>query len=144
MISLVTKRLYYKGFIQTPACRSFTVAVANNTTTISTGRKLDEPADPTHIEEMVVKIGDYAEQIRTYTGEDLRHFSEVIHDVNATHKNPEKNEKTFFRPDIVYGILSSSMFTSLWRAVFPKCIYMGQEMKFVKPVIRDAKIRGKV
>lgn len=92
---------------------------------------------------MRVNVGDYAELERTFTGEDLKLFSEAIQDKYAAHKQ-KGNTATFYRADIVYGIFTSASFTTLFRLYFPKAIYMGQDLKFKKPIVRDEKVRVRV
>lgn len=53
-------------------------------------------------------------------------------------------ESTFYRSDIVYGIFTSASFTTLFRLYFPKAIYLSQEFKFRKPILRDEKVTAKV
>ncbi len=83
---------------------------------------------------MTVSIGDYAEQERVFTATDLEKFSDAIQDKYAAHRS---DSSTFYRPDIVYGIFTSAMFTSIFRATFPKAIYLSQDLKFRKPILRD-------
>lgn len=105
--------------------------------------QLQPPEDPVNINKLECRIGDYAMYSRTFEAEDLRHFSEAIHDQFAAHKK-EGNSGTFFRPDIVYGIFSSSMFTSLYRSIFPKCIYKHQVMSFKHPVLQGELVTAKI
>lgn len=106
-------------------------------------RRLSEPVDPGCINEMKVQIGDYAELERSFTGEDLKLFSEAIQDKYAAHKQ-QGNTATFYRSDIVYGIFTSASFTTLFRQYFPKAIYMGQDLKFKKPILRDEAVKVRV
>ena len=53
-------------------------------------------------------------------------------------------ESTFYRSDIVYGIFTSATFTALFRSYFPKAIYLSQDLKFRKPILRDEKIKARV
>ena len=39
-----------------------------------------------------------------------------------------------YRADIVYGIYSTSLFTTLFRSHFPQAIYLNQQVKFKRPV----------
>ena len=86
---------------------------------------------------MIVRIGDYADQKRTFTSEDLMKFSEAIQDKYASHLNSDTNTSTFYRSDIVYGIFTSAMFTSIFRRTFPRAIYLSQDLQFRKPIVRD-------
>jgi acyl dehydratase len=73
----------------------------------------------------------------------LKLFSEAIQDKYAAHK-AESASATFYRADIVYGIFTSAMFTSIFRTAFPKGIYMSQDLKFRKPVLRNELVKGRV
>lgn len=42
------------------------------------GFKIEEPTDKDNLKEMLVRIGDYAEQERVFTKQDLMMFSEAI------------------------------------------------------------------
>ena len=107
------------------------------------GRRLEEPSDPVGIDEMKVNVGDYAQFERTFNDVDLQKFSEAIQDNHAHHIYPDA-KLTFFRPDIVYGIFSSTTFTTMFRGYFPKCIYMSQEVKFRVPIVHDEVVTAKV
>jgi acyl dehydratase len=91
---------------------------------------------------MKVQVGDYAELERTFNGDDLKLFSEAIQDKYAAHKQDPINPSTFYRSDIVYGIFTSASFTALFRSYFPKAIYLSQDIKFRKPILRDEKVRA--
>ena len=94
---------------------------------------------------MKVDVGDYCELERTFDGEDLKLFSEAIQDKFAAHKQSQTGgESTFYRSDIVYGIFSSATFTALFRSYFPKAIYLSQDLKFRKPILRDERVRARV
>ncbi|CDW87046.1 UNKNOWN [Stylonychia lemnae] len=108
------------------------------------GVLIREPLNPATITEMKVKIGDYAMQERIFDKEDLKKFSEAIQDKYAAHLNHGENSHTFYRSDIIYGIFTSAMFTSIFRSHFPKCIYMDQNLQFKKPILQDEKVIGKV
>ena len=80
-----------------------------------------EPTDPANLNHLKVSVGDYAEAFRTYTDHDLELFSEAIQDKHAAHKT---TQSTFYRADIVYGIFSAALFTSIFRSTFPRAIYL--------------------
>ena len=46
---------------------------------------------------MKVKVGYYAELERTFTGDDLKLFSEAIKDKYAAHKQDPNNPSLFYR-----------------------------------------------
>ena len=100
--------------------------------------------NPANIDEMKVDVGDYALLKRSFTAHDLQLFSEAIGDKYASHKQPQGQESTFYRSDIVYGIFSSASFTALFRLYFPKAIYVSQELKFRKPILRDETVEVRV
>ncbi|TNV75369.1 hypothetical protein FGO68_gene16333 [Halteria grandinella] len=94
---------------------------------------------------MIVEIGDYAECERKFDQKDLELFADAIQDKYAAHKqSPTSGQSTFYRSDIVYGIFTSASFTSLFRLYFPKAIYMSQDLKFRKPILRDENVKARV
>eukprot|EP00347_Sterkiella_histriomuscorum_P001533 403371668 len=128
----------FKSYYSTQQLLPYTISRRNFAT------QLYEPTDPAGINYLKVEVGDYAIQQRTFTDQDLKYFSEAIQDKYAAYKNPSENSHTFYRSDIVYGIFTSAMFTSIFRLIFPKGIYMHQEVGFKRPVLRDEQVTGKV
>ncbi len=74
----------------------------------------------------------------------MKLFSEAIADKYAAHKQQAAKESTFYRSDIVYGIFTSASFTTLFRLYFPKAIYLSQDLKFRRPILRDEIVKAKV
>lgn len=71
-------------------------------------------------------MGDQALLTRTFQLEDLQKFGECIGDVQS--------KDQLYRADIVYGVYSTALFTTLFRSHFPQAIYLNQEVKFKRPV----------
>lgn len=83
-----------------------------------------------------IKVGDKATVSKSFTREDVANFSELSTDKNPIHLDEAYAEKTFFKKNIVHGILVSSLISSALGTQLPGegSIYMSQELKFLKPV----------
>ena len=87
-------------------------------------------------DKLQVKVGDSAKLQRKFTLEDLQRFGECIGDVQS--------KDQLYRADIVYGIYSTSLFTTLFRAYFPQAIYLSQEVKFKRPVTVGKDVQAEI
>ncbi len=83
-----------------------------------------------------IKVGDRAQVTKAFSAEDVANFAELSTDKNPIHLDKEYAEKTFFKKNIVHGILVSSLISSALGTQLPGegSIYMSQELKFLKPV----------
>lgn len=86
------------------------------------------------IEEM--KIGDSAAFSKTITDTDVYLFAGITGDFNPVHVNQVEAEKSAFGKRVAHGLLSASLISGVLGTMLPGpgCIYMGQELRFVKPV----------
>ena len=93
-----------------------------------------------------VKVGQTAQITRKFTEEDVGLFSELSMDFNPVHLDPEFAEKSMFGQRIVHGMLVSSLFSGLLGKHLPGegTIYLGQDLKFLKPVYLDQDITATV
>ena len=86
------------------------------------------------IQEM--KIGDHASVTKTVSETDVYLFAGITGDLNPAHTNEVAASKTMFKTRIAHGMLGAG-FTSAVLGMYlpgPGTIYMGQELKFTKPV----------
>lgn len=85
---------------------------------------------------MAFEIGQTATRSKTITDEDVRLFAQVSGDHNPVHLDDEYAKGTMFGQRIAHGMLSVSVISALLGEDFPGAgsIYLGQNIKFVKPV----------
>ena len=86
------------------------------------------------IQEM--KIGDSASTAKTISEADVYLFAGITGDLNPAHINEEASKKTAFGGRIAHGILSAGLISAVlaMKLPGPGTIYLGQELKFTKPV----------
>ena len=104
---------------------------------------ISPPKDRLNPDPVTLNVGDYATNEKEFTKEDLKLFSTAAQDKHAAHLNPD-NIKTFYKSNIVYGILTSSMFTMVVRDLFPGAIYLDQTLKFKAPIHVDEKVTARL
>ena len=81
-------------------------------------------------------VGMSAVYTRTLTEELVKLFADVSGDTNPLHLNEAFASQTRFKKRIVQGMLTTSLWSTLvgTRLPGPGSAYMGQELKFIKPV----------
>ena len=81
-------------------------------------------------------VGQTARLLRTVTLEDIQAFAAVSGDINPAHLNAEYADATMFDGVIAHGMLGAALISALFGTQFPGpgTIYLGQELKFTKPV----------
>ena len=86
------------------------------------------------IQEM--KIGDSASTAKTISEADVYLFAGITGDHNPAHITEEASKKTAFGGRIAHGILSAGLISAVlaMKLPGPGTIYLGQELKFTKPV----------
>lgn len=80
--------------------------------------------------------GQSARLVRTVTLEDIQAFAAVSGDINPAHLNAEYADASMFHGVIAHGMLGAALISALFGTHFPGpgTIYLGQELKFTKPV----------
>ncbi|MFC4766008.1 MaoC family dehydratase [Effusibacillus consociatus] len=80
--------------------------------------------------------GQQASFSRTITETDFVQFAGLSGDYNPIHVDQEYAKDTRFGQRIAHGLLTTSLLSRLLRMHLPGpgCIYMGQTLRFVKPV----------
>jgi 3-hydroxybutyryl-CoA dehydratase len=83
-----------------------------------------------------IQIGDSEFYERTVTEADVVMFGGVSGDLNPAHFNEKYARDTMFKGRIVHGMLTASYFSTVLGTLLPGpgTIYLGQELKFTKPV----------
>ena len=86
------------------------------------------------IQEM--KIGDHASVTKTVSETDVYLFAGITGDLNPAHTNEVAASKTMFKTRIAHGMLGAGFISAVLGMSLPGpgTIYMGQELKFTKPV----------
>ena len=83
-----------------------------------------------------LKVGDSASMAKTISESDVYLFAGITGDYNPAHVNEEASRQTAFGGRIVHGILSAGLISAVlaMKLPGPGTIYLGQELKFTKPV----------
>ena len=86
------------------------------------------------IQEM--KIGDHASVTKTVSETDVYLFAGITGDLNPAHTNEVAASKTMFKTRIAHGMLGAGFISAVLGMYLPGpgTIYMGQQLKFTKPV----------
>ena len=81
-------------------------------------------------------IGDSASHAKTITETDVYLFAGITGDLNPAHVNEQASSLTPFGGRIAHGILSAGLISAVLAIKLPGpgTIYLGQELKFTKPV----------
>ncbi|MFT6906879.1 MAG: acyl dehydratase [Oleiphilaceae bacterium] len=92
------------------------------------------------------KTSQQASISRLFTEQDVNDFARLSGDFNPIHIDPEFAKTTVFGQRIVHGVLVSSLFSNLLAEKVPGkgSIYLGQTIKFKKPVFFDQTVTAKV
>ncbi len=83
-----------------------------------------------------IKLGDSASFTKTVTEADVTLFSGYSGDFNPAHINATEAESSMFGQRIAHGMLSAGFISTVLGMYLPGpgTIYMGQELRFVRPV----------
>ena len=83
-----------------------------------------------------IKLGDSAAFTKTVTETDIILYAGVSGDFNPAHMDAESAKSSMFGQRIAHGMLSAGFISNVLgtQVPGPGTIYMGQELRFVKPV----------
>lgn len=83
-----------------------------------------------------IQIGDSASFTKTVTESDINLYAGISGDFNPAHMDAEHAKGTMFGQRIAHGMLSAGFISNVLgnQLPGPGTIYMGQELRFVKPV----------
>jgi phosphate acetyltransferase/phosphate butyryltransferase len=84
-----------------------------------------------------IKVGDSASLVRTLTPEDVKLFAVMSGDVNPAHVDEEYARSDMFHKIIAHGMWGGALISTLLGTKLPGpgAIYLGQTLKFIKPVV---------
>ncbi len=85
---------------------------------------------------MSYEVGQSASRTKTFSDEDVRTFAHLTGDVNPIHLDEDYAKTTTFGQRLVHGMLTASLISAVLANDFPGAgaIYLGQNIKFTKPV----------
>ncbi len=91
-------------------------------------------------------IGTKQQYSKSFSFEDVNAFAKLTGDVNPIHINREAAAESIFKQVVVHGMLTSALFSTIFGTIYPGkgTIYLGQTLKFVKPVFLDEVIVAEV
>lgn len=80
------------------------------------------------------------------SAEDVRHFAEIVGDLNPIHLDSEFAEKTFFKRRIVHGAFLIGLLSKILGMDFPGqgTVYISQNSVFKRPVYVDTTVKVEV
>ena len=83
-----------------------------------------------------IQVGDSASFTKTVTETDIILYAGISGDFNPAHINAEAAKESMFGQRIAHGMLSAGFISNVLGTQLPGpgTIYLGQELKFVKPV----------
>lgn len=83
-----------------------------------------------------VEVGQSASFTKTVTETDAYNYAGVSGDFNPAHINEEYAKNTFFKTRIAHGMISAGFISAVLGTKLPGpgTIYLGQDLKFLKPV----------
>lgn len=91
-------------------------------------------------------IGQSAQRARTVTGEDIRQFAQITGDSNPVHLDADYAAGTRFGGCIAHGVLSAGLVSAVLGMDLPGpgSIYLGQQLKFLRPVYPGDTVTARV
>ena len=83
-----------------------------------------------------IQLGDSASFTKTVTETDIVLYAGITGDMNPAHLNAESAKDSMFGQRIAHGMLSAGFISAVlgMQLPGPGSIYLGQELRFVKPV----------
>lgn len=93
-----------------------------------------------------LQVGDRAQFTKTVTAHDVVMFAGVSGDHNPVHLDEAYAQNTIFKTRIAHGMLVGSLFSTILGTQLPGegTIYLGQDLRFLRPVILDDVITATV
>jgi phosphotransacetylase/acyl dehydratase len=83
-----------------------------------------------------INVGDSATLVRTLTEQDIKLFAVMSGDINPAHVDPDYAMNSRFREVIGHGMWSGALISTVLGTQFPGpgTIYLGQDLRFKRPV----------
>jgi len=93
-----------------------------------------------------IDIGMSSSYSQTITDADVKNFAGISGDNNPVHMSDDYAESSRFKKRIAHGLLSASFFSAIFGTKLPGegCVYVGQNLKFHKPVFLGDTVTAKV
>lgn len=93
-----------------------------------------------------LQVGQKASVQKTFTAADVTAFAGISLDVNPIHMSDKYAENSIFGKRIVHGILTSGLISAVLanKLPGPGTIYLGQELRFTRPVFLGDDITAEV
>lgn len=91
-------------------------------------------------------VGMSESYIQTITDADIKSFSGISGDRNPVHMSDEFASQSQFQKRIAHGMMSASFFSALFgmKLPGPGCVYLSQNLKFIRPVYIDDTVHAKI
>lgn len=91
-----------------------------------------------------LKVGDSAFVEKTISESDVYLYAGITCDFNPAHVNKVEAEKGLFKKQVVHGMISAGLISAVLGTQLPGpgTIYLGQELKFTKPVYFGDTVRA--
>jgi 3-hydroxybutyryl-CoA dehydratase len=83
---------------------------------------------------MQLRVGDHAALTKTITPDDVAAFARLTMDSNPLHLDEEYAKQTRFGGRIAHGMLAASLISAVLGTKLGGPIYLGQTIRFLKPV----------
>lgn len=92
---------------------------------------------------MKLKVGEKYIYFKTFSSKDVDLYAELTGDYNPIHFDENYSKSTIFRKPIIHGPLLLTFITSIFAQEIPGpgSVYLSHEIKFLKPVYRNQKIK---
>jgi acyl dehydratase len=93
-----------------------------------------------------IKFGDFVEIKKVFSQEEVNSYNTICGDSNPIHNDYNYASRTFFKKPIVPGLLVTSLFGGLLGSKIPGegTIFLGQEVKFIKPIYIGEEVSAKI
>lgn len=87
-----------------------------------------------------IRLGDFLTTTRVVTKQSIESFAKCTGDFNPIHLDEEYARKSRFGRCIAHGMLSATLFPSLFATGIPGSVYLSQSLKFTAPVFVDDEV----
>ena len=114
---------------------------------LSTPLSLPLPLHPQHSDDEVVHLrpGDHLLHRRIFHPSDGAHFAALTGDHNPLHQpHPPLTPSSPFAQPVVHGMLTASLFSTVFGSHLPGSVYLGQALRFVRPVYYGEEVEVRV
>lgn len=93
-----------------------------------------------------IKVGDFYESITIVSDQMIKDFAAATGDDNPIHLDDAAGAASIFKKRVAHGMLTAGFISAIFGAKFPGVgtIYLGQTLKFMKPVFPGDSITCRV